>query len=189
MTSKQDIRKQITEKRKVLDASWLKTTSARVAKNFQALEAFQSAKTVALYMAIGGEVDLSTIFRVCWKLNKRTCIPVFNNTLKLYEMAEITPETRFETGRYGIKEPVAPVRVPKDRIELMAVPGLAFDPAGNRLGRGGGYYDRLLDGFGGKAAATAFDFQILPAIPVNDHDQPVDLIISETKIMKVRNEY
>ncbi len=189
MIAKQELRKQISARRKALDADWLQAASARVGDNLLSTDVFQKAKTVALYMAFGGEVDLSPLFSSCWKLGKRTCIPVFNAELKLYEMAEITADTSFRSGRYGIKEPISPALCPKESIDLMAVPGLAFDPSGNRLGRGGGYYDRLLEGFKGVAAAVAFDFQILSEVPFADHDKPVDFIISETKVMKVRNEY
>ena len=185
MASKQGIRHEIAAKRKALETEWLETTSARVVENFQALAAFQSAKTVALYMAIGGEVNLETLFPTCWELGKRTCIPVFNERSKLYEMAEIAADTPCRTGRYGIREPISPSLVSMDQIDLIAVPGVAFDPHGNRLGRGGGYYDRLLDGFAGNAAAVAFDFQILPRTPTDAHDKPVQCIATESKILNL----
>lgn len=185
MTSKQDIRTGITAKRKALDPQWMKAASAQVVENFQTLEAFQSAKTVALYMAIGGEVDLETLFPKCRELGKRTCIPVFNAETNLYEMAEIAADTECRTGRYGIREPIPPSLVPMNQIDLIAVPGVAFDPQGNRLGRGGGHYDRLLEGFGGYTAGVAFNFQILPRIPTDEHDQPVLSIATETKIFNL----
>ncbi len=185
MASKQGIRREIAAKRKALDPDWIQTASARVAENFRALAAFQSAKTVALYIAIGGEVNLETLFPTCWKLGKRTCIPVFNERTKLYEMAEIAADTPCRTGHYGIREPISPTLVSMDQIDLIAVPGVAFDPHGNRLGRGGGHYDRLLDGFSGDAAAVAFDFQILPRIPTNAHDKPVQCIATESKILNI----
>ena len=189
MTTKAQLRSEIATKRKALDAQWLASASRRVAQNLQSLDAFQSAETVALYMAITGEVQLDTLFPRCWTLGKRTCIPVFNANLKMYEMAEITKETRFETGHYGIQEPVSPSILDTDSIDLIVVPGVAFDAKGHRLGRGGGYYDRLLDGFPGETTAVAFDFQILPAIPTHSHDMPVDAIATETKTVEVQNEH
>ena len=183
--SKERIRREIAEKRKRLEARWLEATSARVAKNLLLLEAFQSAKTVALYMGIDGEVDLDGLFPICRKLGKRTCIPVFNAETKRYEMAQIMEDTPCHTGRYGIREPISPTLVTMDEIDLIAVPGIAFDPNGNRLGRGGGYYDRLLEGFRGYAAGVAFDFQILPKIPADAHDQPVECIATETRILNI----
>ncbi len=185
MKDKQAIRMQITAQRKTLDAQWLKATSARVVENLQSLETFRTANTLALYMAIGGEVDLESLLSACWKLRKRTCIPIFNTETKHYEMAEFSADTPCCTGRYGILEPIAPTPVPLDDIEWIAVPGVAFDPQGNRLGRGGGHYDRLLKGFRGQTVGVAFDFQIVPRIPVDSNDQPVRCIVSDTKILNI----
>ncbi|MDH3982024.1 MAG: 5-formyltetrahydrofolate cyclo-ligase, partial [Kiritimatiellaceae bacterium] len=82
----------------------------------------------------------------------------------------------------GIKEPISPTLVPLDEIDLIAVPGVAFDLTRNRLGRGGGYYDRILEDFGGTSVAVAFGFQILEEIPVDPHDEPVDILITEIKV-------
>lgn len=184
-TSKQQIRRDIEARRSALAPSWVEAASTRIIRNFQTLEAFQSAGTIALYMAIGGEVNLDSLFPECWKSGKRTCIPVFNAEAKIYELAEITHDTDFKTGHYGIREPVSPALCPMDEIDLVAVPGVAFDRKGRRLGRGGGYYDRLLTGYSGVSAALAFDFQILPAIPTEPHDRPVDALVTETKIINV----
>jgi 5-formyltetrahydrofolate cyclo-ligase len=183
--SKQQLRSIIAAKRKALDAQWLKENSESVAEHLSTLKAFEAAKRVALYKAIGGEVDLESLFARCWAMGKKTCIPVFNAELKLYEMAEITAATEYVTGHYGIQEPVHPSLIPLDSIDLIAVPGVAFDAAGNRLGRGGGYYDRLLDGFAGFSVAVAFDFQLFPHVPRDAHDIPVDCVITPTKIIPV----
>lgn len=185
MKSKQEIREQVEAQRRVLDPSWVEAASARIIRNFKTVEAFQSAGTIALYMAIGGEVNLDPLFPECWESGKRTCIPVFNAKTKLYEMAEITHETDFKTGHYGIREPASPTPCPMDEIDLVAVPGVAFDRKGRRLGHGGGYYDRLLAGFSRVSAGLAFDFQILPSIPIEPHDRPVDVLVTETKIVNV----
>lgn len=188
MISKAQLRNEIAHKRAMLDVQWLETASARVVENIQTLDAFKTAKTIALYKAIAGEVLLEPLFAICWKLGKRTCIPVFNPETKRYEMAEVAAEARFSTGHYGIQEPLAASRIAMDAIDLVAVPGVAFDRNGNRLGRGGGYYDRLLADFTGLSAAVAFDFQILPTIPCEPHDRPIDAIITESGIVNVLNE-
>ncbi len=183
--SKQQLRSTIAAKRSALDAQWLHDNSARVVERLHAHEAFSAAKTVALYMAIDGEVQLNGLFPSCRETGKQTCIPLFNPELKRYEMAQINADTRFRTGNYGIPEPISPVLISLDSIDLMIVPGVAFDAAGNRLGRGGGYYDRLLAGFSGFSAAVAFDFQIVSEVPCAAHDRPVDCVITPTKILKV----
>lgn len=187
--TKQKIRREIEAGRRALDPVWMATASARIVESCQMLEVFGTAGMIALYKAIGGEVDLDPLFPACWSADKRTCIPIFNAKSKIYEMAEVTVETQYSTGHYGIREPLAPALLPMSQIDLIAVPGVAFDRKGNRLGRGGGYYDRLLDGFSGVAAAVAFDFQVLPKIPCEPHDRPVNWIVTETKIVDVYNEH
>lgn len=182
MKTKQAIRAEIAAQRKALNPQWRAFASKLVSANVQRIDAFQAAETVALYMTIGGEVKIGALFPICWNLGKRTCIPVFNAKAKRYEMAEVTANTPYRTGHYGIREPITPALVPIHQIDLMAVPGVAFDRVGNRLGRGGGYYDRLLDGFSGHAAAVAFDFQIVPHVPTDAHDRPVHSITTETRI-------
>ncbi|MDF7806053.1 5-formyltetrahydrofolate cyclo-ligase [Pontiellaceae bacterium B12219] len=183
LPTKQQIRTTIAAKRDALDFQWLEAASAEISARFQTLDAFQSSETIALYKAIGGEVSLEPLFSKAWKLGKRTCIPVFNAKTRLYEMAEITTETEFRTGPYGIQEPVSPALLALSEIDLIAVPGVAFDAAGNRLGRGGGYYDRMLESFDGFSVGVSFDFQLLPEIPIEAHDQPLDAVVTETKMI------
>ncbi len=140
---------------------------------------------IALYLAIGNEVNLDVLFSTCWKCGKRTCIPIFNPTSKLYEMAEVSAKTEYQIGHFGIREPLSPTRCSMNTIGLIAIPGVAFDRTGGRLGRGGGYYDRLLEEFSGFSAAIAFDFQLLQKVPCEPHDQPVNAIVTETQIVNV----
>ncbi len=189
MKTKSELRNRIAQKRRALDPHWTANASAQIAERMQAFEAFQIARTVALYKAISGEVALDRLFPTCWAQGKRTCIPVFNADLNIYEWAEITEQTTFRTGNYGIQEPEQMPAFAMNPIDLMVVPGVAFDADGNRLGRGGGYYDRLLADFPGVAVAVAFDFQVLPRIPHTTHDIPVDYVITEREIIKAQNEH
>lgn len=186
--TKVSLRREISKKRKALITSELTAMSEKVVSNFLLLDVFSGSNSVALYKAIGGEADLEPLFEICWRLNKRTAIPVFNTDTRVYEMAEITAATEFAAGNYGILEPIAPRIIEIGAIDLMAVPGVGFDLAGNRLGRGGGFYDRMLEHFSGAAAGIAFEFQLFEEIPVAPHDLPVDYLVTETKHLKVPNE-
>ncbi|MDF7824561.1 5-formyltetrahydrofolate cyclo-ligase [Pontiellaceae bacterium B12227] len=184
MISKKQLRQEISEKRRALDSRWVEEANAEIIDRFQSLEVFQSSGIVALYKAIGGEVSLEPLFSNCWERGQRTCIPVFNEATRLYEMAEIEKSTPFRRGHYGIEEPMAPRLLNMEQIDLIAVPGVGFDAAGNRLGRGGGYYDRILAELSGISVGIAFNFQIYPAIPHEMHDKPVDFVVTETKFLK-----
>lgn len=189
MKSKNEIRSEIGKQRAALDFQWLEKSSEAIISNFQTLDVFQSSEIVALYKAIGGEVNLEPLFEICWKMGKRTAIPVFNAEKRVYEMAEISESTAFLIGNYGIQEPVDPRILQIPELDLIAVPGVGFDAAGNRLGRGGGYYDRILAQFSGSAVGICFEFQCLDSVPVNSHDLPVDFLVMETKSVKVSNEH
>lgn len=189
MMTKIQLRQEIAEKRQLLDPRQRTTASLRIVERIQKLRVFMEAKSVALYMAIAGEVDLAPLFPYCWNTGKSTSIPVFNAETRRYELASVTADTTFNTGNYGIKEPAEPSHVPVGSMDLIVVPGVAFDPNGNRLGRGGGYYDRLLNGFEGAMVAVAFDFQIFSSIPCDTHDIPVHYVVTETKSLKVQNEH
>lgn len=186
--TKQQLRKTIAAQRTALNARWLEQASTAVIENLQALDVFQEAACIALYKAIGGEVDLEALFAHCWALGKRTAVPVFNAKTRLYEMAEITAGTEYFCGNYGIQEPVQPAILPNSAIDLIAVPGVGFDRSGRRLGRGGGYYDRILENFSGAAAGICFDFQIIDLVPAEPHDIPVDYLVTETKVLNVDND-
>jgi len=188
VTEKQQLRRKIAQKRAALDPAWRAGASMRIVEKLQHMAAFTAASHLGLYMAIDGEPDLDSLFSICWAHGKRTSIPVYIEREKRYTMAEITDETKFKIGQYGIKEPLHPALVPIGAIDFMAVPGVAFDLSGNRLGRGGGYYDRILDEFCGTAAGVTFSFQIEPSIPTEIHDKPVNLIITELEIINVSNE-
>lgn len=188
MMTKAQLRREIAEKRRALDSLWIANASLCMVAQLQRLDAFKTAQRIALYKTIAGEVDLECLFAACWDLGKRTSIPVFNRTLKIYELAEISAKTQYITGNYGIQEPEHPSLVPIDDMDLMIVPGVAFDANGNRLGRGGGYYDRLLEGFSGTTAAVAFEFQLFSEIPHESYDIPVNYIVTESKVVDVCNE-
>ncbi len=185
MISKNELRKEIADQRKKLDVQWLETASRQLIDRFQRSEEFRTSETIALYKAISGEVDLEALFSICWKQNKRTCIPVFNEQMRIYEMTEVTESTRFRTGHYGIREPLELNLLNLSEIDLIAVPGVGFDAKGNRLGRGGGYYDRILKGFEKTAVGISLDFQMYAEIPVEKFDQRVQTIVTETKTIKV----
>lgn len=88
---------------------------------------------------------------------------------------------------YGIREPIHSPPWPIELIDFIVVPAMAFDNQGNRLGRGGGYYDRFLSQPGLRAfkCGLAFDEQLLPAVPMHKHDMPVDAVVTDTQVLRV----
>lgn len=139
------------------------------------LPEFRSAGTVLLYMSIDGEVPTEG-FIGKWRKSKRIVIPkVVGNDLQLYEYG---PDKLTE-GYRGIAEPSEDaVRVNCPEVDLAIVPGVAFTRYGIRLGRGKGFYDRLLPQLACPKIGICFSYRILPHIPSDPWDAPLDRVIS-----------
>lgn len=175
-------------RRQALD--WLATLSsqARIAgdealfRRFLALPQIESVRTVLLYHGMDTEPDTVRLLPPLWDIGKQVCLPrcLPGNQM---EARLVQRDSTLVRHPYGMLEPGpdCPL-IPPDQIDLVLVPGLAFDRSGGRLGRGGGYYDRWLAGFSGITAALCRDGLLMEAIPRLPHDLGVDLVITETSL-------
>lgn len=141
-------------------------------------EAFKEANVVMFYVSLKDEVNTLTMIDEAIKAGKRVCVPVILKEEKRLIAGEIkNREKDLERQHFGIYQPRAGhVReVPLDDIDLVVVPGVAFDRNNVRLGRGHGYYDRFLCGLPDKTRTVglAFDFQVVDHLPKDSHDIPV----------------
>jgi 5-formyltetrahydrofolate cyclo-ligase len=175
--TKAEIRKQIATLRP--DFQTLEKMSVAVIERFQTLEVFKSARAIGVYMPMTDEVDITPLFDC---LEKTFFIPAFDESSSNYRMARLT--TELKKGRFGILEPAVPDFAGENDLDLILVPGVAFDRAGRRIGRGGGFYDRLLPQYRAVRAGICFDFQCLEAIPAEPHDVRMDWVATETQILK-----
>lgn len=175
---KNDLRKHVAAQR--TDFQTLEKWSAAVVEKFQTLAVFQSARTVGAYMPMADEVDVSLLFQ---SLERQFYVPAFDAAIGSYRMAKVSKD--WKTGRFGIPEPANPVFAAADEIDLILVPGVAFDRTGHRIGRGGGFYDRLLPLYRAVRAGICFEFQCLETVPAEAHDVQVDWLITESQILKV----
>ena len=124
------------------------------------------------------------IAAAAWERGQVLALPAWRTEAGAYAMARWTAETRLAPGRYGILEPAEPEWLAVPSLQVMLVPCLAFAPDGRRLGHGGGHFDRLLDGFPGLIIALAWEAQKLEVIPVEGHDIPVHLVITERAVYR-----
>ncbi|MBM4152537.1 MAG: 5-formyltetrahydrofolate cyclo-ligase [Kiritimatiellaceae bacterium] len=176
--TKNEIRQRIREQKKRFQN--VSSASAQIVRRIQTLAEYQSARTVGVYMPLPDEVDLRPLFQ---DAGKQLYIPVFEPVSGQYRMAQLTPE--LTPGRYSIPEPAHPVFAAADEIDLILVPGVAFDRSGHRIGRGGGFYDRLLTYYQTLPIGVAFDFQWMDAIPYENHDVSMRKGISEIRIIEM----
>ena len=173
--TKAEIRSVIEAKKKKVGFHELNKRSSRVIQNIQSLELFRVARAVGLYMPLSDEVDLTPLFQ---RLEKKFFIPAFNESENRYQMALRTPDLR--KGKFGILEPTSPIFAKAKELDLIFVPGIAFTRLGRRVGRGGGFYDRLLPLYNATRIGIGFDFQWMEHIPVEAHDSLMDIVITES---------
>jgi 5-formyltetrahydrofolate cyclo-ligase len=140
---------------------------------------FKKAKIVMFYIAFGGEVNTEEMIREAKKIGKLICVPVCRKDKEIMQPAILEDHSKLKKGPYGVLEPVSKALVKPEDLDLIIVPGLAFDKKGNRLGRGKGCYDRFLSTLSDKTPSIglAFDFQILPLIPTTNYDVNVKQVI------------
>jgi len=143
---------------------------------------WRAAKRVLFYAALKDELDLTALWNDAIADGKQIALPRFVPQNKSYEVCLIDPKEALCQGQFGILEPppgCSPCRL--NQLDLTMVPGIAFDLEGRRLGRGRGFYDRLLKDVSGTKCGVAFDRQVEPQIPVEPHDIRVDCILTPTR--------
>ncbi len=146
-------------------------------------EEFQQAKVVGAYFAIGSEVMTELIIGSAKISGKKIALPrVEEDKITFYELSLTNTLVR---GRFGIMEP--PPYEPVNKIDILVVPGIAFDKKGNRLGYGKGFYDRLLASKRTKfSIGLAYSFQLVENLPYDLYDRRLDAIASEDGIHYVK---
>lgn len=179
--AKQLLRKNITSKKKEYTNIELENLSNQILKQLEQTDMFQHASNIALYYAIKGEVQTASFIEK-WKNKKNILLPVVTGN-DLY-LLPYTGNNSLKTGAFGILEPIdTPAETSEKEIDLIIVPGIAFDRKRNRLGRGKGFYDRLLSTLDVPKIGICFDFQLFANIPAESFDKKMDLIITEKEII------
>lgn len=144
------------------------------------LPAYRKAKAVMLYVAMDEEVDTREILKRAFQEKKHVLLPVVLQETDEMISAELIAPNQMKPGKYGIMEPEGwSSPFPPRDLDMVFVPGLAFDKKNYRLGRGKGYYDRFLSKLNSKVATVglAFDVQLADEIPVEQHDMKLDLVV------------
>lgn len=152
--------------------------SLAVGRHLLALPELRRARTVALYAALPDEVDLTSTWRELVATDADVVFPRVSGPdlefARAHDAADLVP------GTFGIHEPTAPT-VDPDLIDVLVLPGAAFDHQGGRLGMGGGWYDRFLATSGIEAVrvGVAFGCQVTVRVPMAEHDEPIDVLVTE----------
>ena len=148
---------------------------------------FQQAKSILFFASLPNEIDLWPLLEKTIPGTKLIALPCFDADRQVYAPRRVK-DLRVEivTGQFGIREPgPACVPLPLHDLDLVLVPGVAFDQHGHRLGRGKGFYDRLLQEFQGTKAGIAFDEQIVKRVPVETTDVVMDYVVTPTRSIRI----
>lgn len=170
--TKQELRKLIRERKALCTMEELTKLSEEICRKVMATPAWQDARTVLLYHALPDEVNTLSILRA---RGKSLLLPVVvGDDLELRVYDGSTTE-----GAFHIQEPIGLLFTDYPSIDLAIIPGMAFDREGHRLGRGKGYYDRLLPHLThAYRLGICFPFQLLDSVPTEEHDMKMDAVIT-----------
>jgi 5-formyltetrahydrofolate cyclo-ligase len=156
--------------------------SLRACLNLVSSDLFQDASTVMMYLSLPYEVDTAEAIEQAWSLGKTVVVPRISWQEKTMVAVKIESfQDEFSVSMSGLRNPVSQAAVSVEEIALVVVPGLGFDASGNRLGLGGGYYDRFLASplLKARRCGFAFEQQIVAHIPNNDKDQAMDFWVTD----------
>ncbi len=186
---KKQLRAQMRQILAVLSAAERLQASLAIAERFQSHAAWKAAPVVLAFLPLPSEVDLGPLLDIALMEGKTVALPRCqpDHSLRFHQI-QVGYQCALCAGPYSLQEPpqawpeIDPTKLPADSLVL--VPGLAFTATGSRLGKGKGYYDRLLAGIPPRVLTIGVCFaqQLLGHIPVSEHDKPVSLVITERQI-------
>lgn len=173
-------------KRRALTTDEVKLSSKKIRNSLFTLDCVKNAKTVCTFLSAFKEPDTIGIVRQLWEKKCRVIVPISDTETNTLSLSCIDNMDDLKKGAYGILEPSVVKTADEKDIDVILVPGLAFDRHGGRMGFGKGYYDRLLETSSTVKIGLCYDFQLFDTIPTESHDVPMDFIITEKEICETR---
>jgi len=188
---KQTLKQEIFQKRKKLTREEIKEKSSKIKENLFALDEFKKSKNIMLYVSFNNEVStLEIIKELLINKGKNIIVPYVIKNNPILQLSELKNINELTAKTFGILEPKENYirEFSHKKIDLVILPGVVFDQNGHRIGYGYGYYDRFLKKLDKNVIKIgfAFDFQLVEKIPEEGHDVPVDIIITEKKVLRVQ---
>ena len=163
--------------------------SKKACQNLLGVEEFQNASVIMIFLSLPHEIDTSAVILNAWQMDKTVSVPKVSWHQRHMIPVEINSlETGFSTETGGLRNPITGAPVPLEEIDIVIAPGLGFDRNGNRLGRGGSYYDRFFANKWGKAVkcGIAFEEQIVDQVPMTESDVPMDMLVTDKEVIKIK---
>jgi 5-formyltetrahydrofolate cyclo-ligase len=180
------LRREIRAKRLALPATEVRAAAHRAVHRLWSLPILTRARTLALYLPTGGELDCTPFAAQAWRRGRAVFLPVITGATLRF--APFDADSELRPNRFGIPEPVTPVRGWRTarQLDVIIAPLVAFDTQGHRLGMGGGYYDRALAFLMRRSCARrphfvalAFEMQKIVVLPAEEWDVRLDAVVTE----------
>lgn len=178
---KRSLRERLLRERRHCSPESCLRLSLEIQARFLAGDSYRRASSLGLYSPVMNEVLTEQIARQAWQDGKRVVYPrVCAAGLEYYEVRDFAG---LAPGTFGIPEPTGSLRLPLDDIDVLVIPGVAFDLAGHRLGYGKGCYDRTLAGCGSspERVGLAYEFQLVAQLPADVHDCRINRLVTEQR--------
>lgn len=183
---KVELRRQLRNRLVSMPETQRKGKSRQACQNLISTDEFRRSSIVMMYLSLPHEVDTSEAILHAWQLGKIVAVPKISWQQRHMIPVQINSlETGLSTGAWGLRNPTGGAPIPFGDIDLVVAPALGYDRQGNRLGRGGSFYDRFFANKDVRAArcGLAFAEQVLDAIPVTESDQPVHLLVTDEEVI------
>lgn len=183
MEEKKEIRKKIFKARKEHEDAWIQEKSCKITETLTQLPEYRNADRIMAYADYNHEVITRYIIEQAWKDGKEVAVPkVFGKDMIFYRLTDFS---QLEAGYFGIPEPREDGQVVSWEEAMMVMPGVAFDVNCNRVGYGGGFYDRFLEKHPKiQRVAVGFSFQMLPEVPTEPTDIRPQVIVTEEQVYR-----
>lgn len=194
--TRSQLRKHLRQTRRSLTVSQQQHHADKLNRQIRGLTHFKPKQKVAVYLANDGEISPKKICQALWKRGAKVYLPILQSLIRPHlKFVEYTPKTQWKTNRFGIKEPVhlPHQRFKAQQLDWILMPLVGFDEAGNRLGMGGGFYDRTLSYKLNRKTAKpnlvglAHECQKVKKLPFESWDVPMRAVVTERKVYYFKN--
>lgn len=187
MNDKIKLRKYLLNQRSEMKQQEVEKLSKEIMKNLIEIPSLKQSKVVMIYLSFKNEVDTNEIIDWCFEQGKEVVIPYCVVDTRRIIPCRLDPERKgLEKSKYGIWEPKKDSMIPVgvENIDTIVIPGVGFDKDCNRLGFGGGFYDRFLPRRRNNTTAIAicYENQIVEALPTDDYDIPMDMVVTNNNV-------
>lgn len=185
VSEKQSLRRELSERRLGMSVADAEAAAQAAAAHLLGLEEVAGSSALGIYWPHRGELSTEPLFEALRRAGKEVFLPRIDPVGDRLLFSPLDDESELVAGPFGVLEPRGDSHCEAADLPALVIPGLAFDRSGGRLGWGKGYYDRALRNYSGHRLGYAFEFQIVETLPCEEHDEGVEVLVTEAGVIKV----